>query len=566
MPSSVRDPKPETGVNSEPPDQARLKRLVLVSSWIVLAILSFFQFPGHTILQSDTQIYIPMLERLWDPSTFSRDIMAVRPHVTFTLYDEAALALRAISGAGFEQVLMAQQFCYRLVGIAALYFIASAAGLGLWYSLFVTAVVSLGATISGPAVLTVEYEPVPRGFALPFLLASIACVAHSRWRLAAACATIAFGFHPPTAVAYCGLLGLLLIRQRRFAEIGVLAITPVLMLLSAVAFDSSAERQPIFQRIDPALEELQRLRASYCWVSIWLSNFKYHYLLLYCAGMIALWRIRGRFSTPVMWILAGLPLIGLLSVPLSYRLTEQLKWAMMPQFQPSRYLMFVTLTAAIACAISGVVAAERRRWIEAILLLTIAFAIPMDAKVTNVLAPDLGGSLALNRLGLAVSLALIATAAAALGRLSTLSRLAPAGLVAAAVLPFILIPSVGQVRNYLPLHHAATDDLAQWARHNTSKDALFQFADSGRELQPGVFRARATRALFADWKAGGQVNFHKQFSEIWWQRWQMIEKPQPLDRYAALGIDYVIFKASSKRSQEAAPVYSNSNYIVYKVR
>src|ERR1700753_318027 len=67
---------------------------------IGLTLLGFFQFPGHTYLQQDTQIYIPILEHLWDGSVLSQDLLVQRPHVAFTLYDELALALRWITGAG----------------------------------------------------------------------------------------------------------------------------------------------------------------------------------------------------------------------------------------------------------------------------------------------------------------------------------------------------------------------------------------------------------------------------------------------------------------------------------
>src|SRR5437868_11038074 len=87
---------------------------------LTLTALSFFVFPGHTILQSDTQIYIPILEHLADPSVLSKDIMASRPHVTFTIYDETALVLRGVTGLSFEHVLMAQQFVYRAIGILGL--------------------------------------------------------------------------------------------------------------------------------------------------------------------------------------------------------------------------------------------------------------------------------------------------------------------------------------------------------------------------------------------------------------------------------------------------------------
>src|SRR6476620_2551702 len=102
-----------------------------MSSWwfsavtvLILTLLSFFVFPGHTILQADTQIYIPILEHIADPSLLTTDIMAVRPHVSFTLYDEAALLLIRVSGLSFEHVLMGQQFVYRGVGVLGLYLFA----------------------------------------------------------------------------------------------------------------------------------------------------------------------------------------------------------------------------------------------------------------------------------------------------------------------------------------------------------------------------------------------------------------------------------------------------------
>jgi len=44
-----------------------------------LALLTFFQFPGHTWLQQDTQIYTPILEHLRDPSVLDRDLMVQYP-------------------------------------------------------------------------------------------------------------------------------------------------------------------------------------------------------------------------------------------------------------------------------------------------------------------------------------------------------------------------------------------------------------------------------------------------------------------------------------------------------
>ena len=52
-------------------------------SLLVFTLLGFFLFPGHTYLQSDTQIYIPMLEHLRDPGVLARDPIATRPACVF---------------------------------------------------------------------------------------------------------------------------------------------------------------------------------------------------------------------------------------------------------------------------------------------------------------------------------------------------------------------------------------------------------------------------------------------------------------------------------------------------
>ena len=74
--------------------------------WIGAAILgmtlvNFFQFPGHTWLQQDSQIYTPILEHIQDPAVLQKDIVARHPHVAFTLYDEIAIALSSRNGTRF---------------------------------------------------------------------------------------------------------------------------------------------------------------------------------------------------------------------------------------------------------------------------------------------------------------------------------------------------------------------------------------------------------------------------------------------------------------------------------
>jgi hypothetical protein len=501
----------------------------------LLAVVSFFWFPGHTILQSDTQIYIPILERLADPSLFANDIMASRPHVRFTLYDEAAIVLRKLTGAGFEPVLMAQQFVYRALGIFGLYLLASAAGLSLARALAVAAIVSLGAFVNGPQVLTVEHEPVPRGFSFSFLLLSLGCAAQGWWKRAGVAAGIAWAWHPPTAMAYCGLLAGVLLWRRSWRALAWMGAAPLMVFLTLLGHPPTPDRLPLFGRLEPEIEALQRMRASYNWIGTWWPQWWTHYALLFAVAAAALARIWRSLEPEMRILLGGMLGTAVLAGPVSALLLDRWKLTLMAQVQPGRYMLYFAFLAALLGAIA---AFRAMRYPEAAAFLLVPFALPLEPRLT-----DISGV----RLALATGLALAAP----------LPRLA----LPVAALSFLLIPTVGGVRNYPALHTAELNDLARWARSATHKDAVFQFADIRRGLEAGVFRARALRAVYADWKAGGQVNFQHEFGKEWANRWRVVERVKPLGKYRELGIDYVVYTAG-KQPAGTTPVFQNARWVV----
>jgi hypothetical protein len=116
---------------------------------------------------------------------------------------------------------------------------------------------------------------------------------------------------------------------------------------------------------------------------------------------------------------------------------------------------------------------------------------------------------------------------------------------------------------YPQLHTPELAQLSGWARDNTPRDAVFLFPDAGRSLAPGIFRSDALRAVYVDWKGGGQVNYLEEFGEQWWFRWQQTVargfSPDDLPRYAALGVRYVVLR---KRTP-TPPLFENPGYAVY---
>lgn len=531
-----------------------------------IALVTFFWFPGHTWIQQDTQIYAAILEHLRDPSVLGSDILVQRPHVAFTIYDEMAIWLRNLTGLPFGDVLGAVQLLTRGLGIWGIYLAATAAGLGAGPALMVAGILSLGATVAGPTVLTIEYEPDPRGFAIPLVFLAIGLVARRRHAWAGVAAGAAFLLHPPSVYPFCAVYFCLVLwpsapavmRGRLYGLAPLLGAT-VLLLVASRHQIGIGEAQIFFDRLTPEQEKLQRLRASYVWVSMWARDWLPQYVLLFAVAVGGYWRVRDKVPAELRVFLLGLPVLGMLSIPLSWFLLEHMKWALIPQFQPVRALLFVVMTALFSACLAGVRAAARGRWAEAFLWFILPFLIPINTKV---LAWP-----AWNRVAVVAGLAALAAFAAwADGRKY---RWAPAILATAALAGFLALPTLGKVSNFPRLHTPELAQLSAWARSQTSKQAMFLFADVRYGVDPGIFRIDALRPVYVDWKGGGQVNYLRVLGEQWWQRWQAVNmcnfRIWNLSRYAPLGIDYLVLQTAN-RLPGREPVFENKRYLVYRLR
>jgi hypothetical protein len=273
---------------------------------------------------------------------------------------------------------------------------------------------------------------------------------------------------------------------------------------------------------------------------------------LWIVSLAAFWRVKPKQAR---LFLVGMPGIGILSMPLSNVLLENLKWALIPQFQPARAVLYVTAFAVILGAAAGIRAAEQRRWIESIVWFAIVLAVPAAVPIFSISARNL---------------ALVCALAAALCCLASVQhlRFAPALLTSFAIVPFFALPFLAHVRNYPPQNRTELENLAAFANARTPKDSVFLFADAGASPDPSIFRAESLRAVYVDWKAGGQINFSEALGMEWWRRWQdtnsLSFNPNEMDRLAHLGIDYLIL-SSTHALPNRQPEYQNSQYAIYKL-
>ena len=527
-----------------------------------LTLLNVFQFPGHTWLQSDTQIYAPILEHFADPSVLGGDLLVERPHVSFTIYDEVTLTIHRVTGLSIRRSLEVQQFVFRGLGIWGVLLMATSMGLTFWPAVLVTAVFSLGATVPGPTVLLFEYEPIPRGFAVPLLFLAIGLTAHRKHLWAGVAASAAFLIHPPTVWPFWGVYFLLTLRpakpalmRSRLYGLAPLIAAAVLLFVASQFQAGVGETQAFFERLDPAQEKLQRMRSPYVYVSIWWELYWKHFTVLFALTMAAYLRVRRHAIGDLRAFLIGLPLLGVLSVPLSWWLLDRMKWALMPQIQPMRALLFLTAAAVFGAAVAACKAAERGRWPEVFAWLAAALIVPVNTRVD--LLPS--------NPGIAVTLLAAALACAALWLYRRRPAVGWPAVGALSLALFFAVPHFGKVVNYPELRTADLIELAAWARTSTPKDAMFLFPEANRSLDPGIFRAHALRPIYVDWKGGGQVNYLRELGELWWTRWQMVNphRPEKIEQYRQAGVNYVVL---TKGRLAATPAYENSAYRVYRLQ
>jgi len=518
-----------------------MNRVATASVCLAFALLTFFEFPGHTWLQQDTQIYVPILEHLRDPAVLRNDILVQQPHLAYTLYDEIAITARRVTGLGFREILQAQQIATRAIGFWGLLLLAEALGLAAGAAVTVAAICSLGVVVAGPSILTVEYEPTPRAFAFPLILLAIGFAARGRYRAAGVAGAIAVLYHPPTALPFWGMWVLLCLlpgkqRAGRLQAFVPLAIASVILWTAA---QTQPETQTFVTHLSTENEMLQRLRASYVYVSTWPWPTIGLHVALFALVLAAALRLRPPMGPEANVFLIALPAVGLLTMPLSWLFLEQWKWGVVPQIQPMRTLLFVTLSMQFLCAVAAIRAGRRA---VAVILFGLAFLLPLQPFTWS-------------RVALAMALGAAATLA---------GRWMPAAAVAA----FFVIPWIGGVVNYPRLQTPELAQLSTWAKANTKTDSMFLFADAPRGLDAGVFRTDALRAVYVDWKGGGQVNYLSGFGEQWWFRWQqtLAKKftPAGLPRYEALGIRYVVLHGEHRTPAE--PIYQNARYVVYELR
>jgi hypothetical protein len=535
----------------------------LLSLCLALAAIGWLEFqffPGHTYLHSATQIYVPMLERMDAPGYLSRDLVATNPNLSYTIYDEVTLFLHREARLDFQRALEDQQFVFRLAGLIGVFLLARATRLNDAFSLLIAALVNWGASFPGPAVATVDTEPVPMAFACGAALLAAGLLASAKPLLGSLAGAIALLYDPIIAAPFWAIVVLAFSFDRQCRKM-LRPILPIL-LVSVLLLANLAQLQPqmvadqsLFARLSTRAAELQQFRTPYAWFSPWQHDV-WQYLALAVFGIWAAARIWPLLNRQTRWLMAGMGFAGIVSVFCSYVLADRARLAIAVALQPSRMLVFTILFTSFACALAAVQAIKRRRHGEALGWFALVTALPLNARIFDFLRIFEAGHGVPFALGLSIAALLTWTARS--------KRLLPIGLLAA-IPALALAVHAGRLSPSDESRKSVTE-LAGWAEQNTWGGSLFLFPDAGRERYPGVFRARSQRALWVDWKSGMLAASFQPVALEWFDRWQGSMEGgfsrERLERLLPLPIDYYVVK-SAHRLPGMPTAFRNQEFYVY---
>lgn len=485
------------------------RALLLLVSISAITWLEFEVFPAHTYLKGDTQIFLPILERLDAPGYLSRDLVATHPNVTYTIYDEVTLFLHEAAGLDFETALTVQQVFCRSAAVLGVFLLVLATGVDDAFALIIATLVNLGAALPGAHVSITDPEPSPHAFAFDLILLAMGLLAREKPLLAGLIGGLALLYHVPAAAPFWAIVLIAFICDKRLRKLfrpalSILIVFALLLANLSQLQPGVIEAQPLFAKISVELANLQHFRTSYVWVSTWAGHLIWLYLAVWICGIWATARIWPLLNRQMRWFVIALPLCGILSVAASDLLLEHLRWSLIPQLQPARTLVYTVAIASMLCGVAGIEAARSRRIGEAVLWFAFVAGLPLVMRPQNT------------------------------GNLDASPR--------------------------------AVAQMADWAERNTWGSSMFLFPDAGRALYPGMFRAESRRALWVDWKSGAQMKYFESAGVEWWERWQDTMQPefspQRLETMLPLPIDYYVLQRAHKLAG-VEPAYQNREFVVY---
>ena len=489
--------------------------LLILLGLLVVTWFEFEVYPGHSYLQSETQLLVPMLERLDTPGFLSRDLVATNPTFSYTIYDEMTQSLHAGAKLTLEQALRDQQVLFRFAAVLGVFLIARALKVMPAAALLLSGSVNAITYLAAPNAFVTNPEATPVAFAVPLVLLAAGLLVNRGPLLAGLAGGLALLYDPVTAAAFWApvIAASLFDRALRKSLRSIWPSLAVFGLILANLVQLQAglgAGQELTGRLSEAGVQLTKLRTPSVWVSQWKWQADGSYLLLLILGGFALSRVWTRTDGITRWMTVGLAFSGYMSTAIAFVLmSAHLQVA--TEMTPAKNLSFSVVITLLLCGTASWHAAQKQRWVHSLPWMALLIAGILNAQLIDLLS----------------------------GKVVAKGPEQPNQQVRA---------------------------LAQWAAERTWGSSLFQFPDAGKRNEPGMFRSLSRRALWADWGSGAIADYSDQAGQEWWTRWQngmtRAYSPEELEKMLRLPVDYYVLEKSNAL-EGVKSVFANSEYVVY---
>lgn len=491
-----------------------MRRVLLMVGLLACASIEFLFYPGHSYLQGESQLLVPMLERLQFPGLLSRDLVATHPVLRYTAYDETTLALVRVGHSSLERALAWQLFGARLAALVGAFLLASACGAGRFTSLAVAGIAGLGSALPAISIFTSDSEPVPYAIALGWIVLATGLAVKGRIMGAGLTASVALLYSPAIAIPWwLSLLGAAAWRKLSRPLLRPLLTT---FAIAGLLLANLAQLQPgapggnaLFSTVSASWEALLNLRTPGALVKTWIGHEGWLFAAVVVTGLCAIFR-RGESLKPTpRRLLTAIMIVALFSMPFGWMVEKFFPWALWLHFEPERSLAAATVVCLVLVMTASSVAWDKRYRYEALVW------------------------------GIA-ALSLLAT-------------------------PLLL-----RRNNRGPVFSERTlQALSDWAQHSTWGGSMFLFTGVGTQTDAGKFRALSLRPVYVDWESGELSRYYPDAALEWRARWDRVHAQSPAIKAmtSLLGepIDYYVM-AKSGRLPSAVPVFATDELVVYDAR
>ena len=310
-----------------------------------------------------------------------------------------------------------------------------------------------------------------------------------------------------------------------------------LLLANLAQLQPGTAAQPLLTRVSASLGLFQRTYMPQIYVSEWPAGEVWQTLALFVFGLWAAARCWTLLTGCFRWLMIGTGICGVLSIPVSYLLLDQGRFAWAARTQPTRVLLYVVAGSGVLFGLAGMRAMLQRAVGESLGWFFLLFTLPASQGIFSLRLAQ--GALALALAALLTGLLLFLAAKPA--RFATLAAPVVAALA--------LAHTPGLRAAPIPLR-STMPEMARWADSSTWGSSIFLFADAGRAGYPGVFRAQSRHGLWVDWDSARGVAFSETAAARWQERWSSTMQngftAAHLEGMLALPIDYYVLRAEHK--------------------